>query len=348
MPTNQALAVDTIRGQPYSFQDPDSGENVILIDMPGFDDTSRSDAEILRELSYSLAILHLRNVRLAGLIYLHRITDPRMTGSAMKNLRLFKSLCGERNYAHVILATTMWTEVEEERAVGREREQELRGTYWADMIRLGSEVKRHSGSWNSALDIVRTLTGVGRRVTTPVTLAIQQELVVEGRALSDTEVGRILSQEIDIDRERATRAIADLNSDLEVAERDYDHSAAAALRAEREEAKARAAKRTRDRDGLGVGFTQLAEQQRPLYAAALPEERRKRRGRRISNQSSTSYGSDTDTTTETDQTRRSGIVKRKGRISGAQGRRYTVTISDRKSSLGKTDLAVRLLMVLAT
>jgi len=345
--------VDTVRGRPYSFQDPASGQNIILIDTPGFDDTSRSDAEILRELSYALAVLHLRNVRLAGLIYLHRITDPRMTGSAKKNLRLFKSLCGERNYPRAVLATTMWTgdEIQEERSVGRKREQQLRETYWADMIRGGSEVKRHDGSRNSAIDMVRILTGGGPEEVV-VTLAIQQELVVEGRPLSDTEAGRILAQEIDMERERAARTVSDLNSEMEEAEREDDRGAAAALRAEREEAKARAARRARDRDGLGVSFTQLAEQQRPLYTAVLLEERqrRRRKARQHSSQSSTSYGSsisDTDTAT-TQKPRRMGIVRRRGRISGAQGKRGSVKIPDRKSSLGKTDLASQLVMYWAT
>ncbi|KAK3364625.1 hypothetical protein B0T25DRAFT_69922 [Lasiosphaeria hispida] len=343
---SHGLQSHTIRGRPYSFQDPESGENVILIDMPGFDDTSRSDAEILRELSYCLAILHLRNIRLAGLVYLHRVSDPRMTGSAIKNLCLFQSLCGQQNYGHVVLATTMWAEIEEERVIGLQRERELRNTYWADMIQRGSKVKEHNGSRKSALDIVRTLTGTGR----PVTLAIQYELIVEGRTLGDTEVGRILSQEIDADMKKAVRNTMDLNSGLEEAERDDDHSAAASIRAEREEAEAQAAKRARDKEGLGVRFQQLAEQERQLYAAIVREEKQKRKVQRVPAsraRASPSRDSNTDTAAETNKPRKPGLLRRKGIVYGAQGRKNSLIIPERTSSLGKT-IPERLLLLFAT
>lgn len=70
-------------------------KTVWLIDTPGFDDTETSDADVFQEIATFLARCFETGIRLSGVIYLHRITDPRMSGSAMKNLELFKLLCGK-------------------------------------------------------------------------------------------------------------------------------------------------------------------------------------------------------------------------------------------------------------
>ena len=57
------------------------------------------------------------NVQLTGLLYLHQISDVRMQGSALKNIRMFRSLVGGDNMTNVILVTMRWdsmTEVEGE------------------------------------------------------------------------------------------------------------------------------------------------------------------------------------------------------------------------------------------
>ncbi|KAK0710706.1 P-loop containing nucleoside triphosphate hydrolase protein [Lasiosphaeris hirsuta] len=251
----------TIRIRPYRLRDQVNGKRVFLVDTPGFDDTSRSDAEILKDISFFLTTL---NVRLAGLIYLHRISDPRMSGSAAKNFRLFKSLCGEQNFRNVALATTMWSDDEEERATQRQRLGELRATFWADMVLGGCSVKKHRGDEESALNIVRDLTESGTAAG-PITLTIQRELGVERRTLDATAVGKLLLEEINIDRDRAARELAELQLGLEEAERDNDDSAAASMREEQSAAEARFSQRSRDQESLSIGIDQLTGEQRPRY-----------------------------------------------------------------------------------
>ncbi|KAK0734258.1 hypothetical protein B0T26DRAFT_627213, partial [Lasiosphaeria miniovina] len=181
---SHGLHSHTIHAQAYSFFDEASQRTVFLVDMPGFDDTVRSDAEILKEVSYFLAALHGKNVRLAGLVYLHRISDARVPGSAVKDLRMFKALVGAHNYRRVVLATTMWSALGGAGTVGAERQAELEATFWADMVQAGSQVWQHSGSRRSALDIVRFLAAAP-----VVTLAIQHELMVERRMLGETAAG---------------------------------------------------------------------------------------------------------------------------------------------------------------
>ena len=59
---------------------------VLLIDTPGFDDSSKTDSMILTEISRLLAAQYEAGVSLKGVIYLHRISDVRYSGSSVKTL----------------------------------------------------------------------------------------------------------------------------------------------------------------------------------------------------------------------------------------------------------------------
>jgi hypothetical protein len=85
---------------------PGSQRKFWLVDTPGFDDSRTSDSEILRALAAWLTETYSANIRLTGILYLHRILDIRLGGSAMRNLRMFRKLVGEQNLASVVLATT--------------------------------------------------------------------------------------------------------------------------------------------------------------------------------------------------------------------------------------------------
>jgi len=47
---------------------------VHLIDTPGFDDTRISDTDILKDILHFMQELHIDNVQLSGIIYLHDLT----------------------------------------------------------------------------------------------------------------------------------------------------------------------------------------------------------------------------------------------------------------------------------
>lgn len=57
-----------------------------------------------------------------------------MQGSAIKNIQLFRSLCGDDALSKVVLVTTMWDI--EKRDIAERREKELKETtkYWGNMI----------------------------------------------------------------------------------------------------------------------------------------------------------------------------------------------------------------------
>ncbi|KAF8065332.1 P-loop containing nucleoside triphosphate hydrolase protein [Lyophyllum atratum] len=137
----------------FGFLHPDfPGRRIMLVDTPGFDDTYLTDREILRRIAIWLARSYNSKMKLAGLIYLHRITDNRMSGSAMQNVEMFKKLCGKDVSKKVVLITTMWDEVSE--VTGAQRERQIKDKFWKDILELGSRTVRFHLSQSAARDIV--------------------------------------------------------------------------------------------------------------------------------------------------------------------------------------------------
>ena len=108
---------------------------------------SRLSQQFLNHRSYSA------DTKLGGLIYLHDISLPRMKGTALRNLEVFKKLCGDRALRSVVLGTTKWTELES-RSVGEDRLKKLRDNYWLEMIERGSFVHDFDDTQQSAWKVV--------------------------------------------------------------------------------------------------------------------------------------------------------------------------------------------------
>jgi hypothetical protein len=79
------------------------GKQIVLIDTPGFDDTYKSDTEVLRMLYDWFKGSYSNGRKLNAIIYLHNITDVRMRGSSLNNLFAFKRLCGEDLFSSILL-----------------------------------------------------------------------------------------------------------------------------------------------------------------------------------------------------------------------------------------------------
>jgi hypothetical protein len=155
------------------------------VDTPGFDDNHRSETEILRELANSLNAAYKSNIRLTGIVYLHRISDVRVGVSDARNMRLFMKLCGDESLTSVVLATTMWDCVPVESGVDRERDLQVNEGSWRTMILHGSHMFRHNARRESAAQIINYL--INRRQ--PTIIAIQREMIDQDMILARTEAG---------------------------------------------------------------------------------------------------------------------------------------------------------------
>ncbi|KAI6094676.1 hypothetical protein F5141DRAFT_118312 [Pisolithus sp. B1] len=160
----------------------DGVRNFVLVDTPGFDDTFMTDVQILQRIAHWLYSTYKRNVKLSGLLYLHRISGNRMGKTPLRNYNMFKELCGRDNFKNIILVTTMWDEVTEE--VGSAREQELHADFWRAMIALGSTTHRFERTTESAWKIINSLS------VAPLIQQIPREMVDEHLPLHRTTAGR--------------------------------------------------------------------------------------------------------------------------------------------------------------
>lgn len=121
---------------------------------------------------------------LSGVLYFHRISDNRLTGTERQNIVIFESLVGKVALENVVIVSTMWDEISEEEA--ETKEKRLKADAWKFMMSKGAQVARHHNTRESALDIVGMLQG-GNRYRA---LLVQQEMVNHGKALPETTVGQ--------------------------------------------------------------------------------------------------------------------------------------------------------------
>ena len=210
----------------YSYEvSPD--QTIYLIDTPGFDDTDKTDTMILKEIATWLKFTFEQDVLLNGIIYIHQITADRMTGSAKKNVMMFKSLCGPDAMKNVMLVTSMWDQVPVEVAQNREKELMETEEFWGWMHKRGSIVRRHDNTHHSAEAIVQEM--VQRSGKVPVKLRLQEEMVNKGRSLEETGAGRTLEGEWIAEKTRLQKQLVELKEQMESAIRQKDDDAQATL-----------------------------------------------------------------------------------------------------------------------
>ena len=186
------------------------GRSVTLIDTPGFDDTTKSDSDILEMIAAFLATAYVRTAsryvsffrtelpnryekgsKLSGVIYIHRISDIRFTGISGRNFQMFRELCGETTLKSVVLVTNMWTR--DPRDINEAREIELSGKFFKPVLDKGAQLIRHHDTAQSAHDIIRKIFSNHKL---PVVLQIQRELVDERKGIIETSAGKAVSREL--------------------------------------------------------------------------------------------------------------------------------------------------------
>lgn len=192
---------------------------VHLIDTPGFDDTNRSDTDVLRDISTWLSELYTEEIFLSGILYLHRISDLRMQGSGVLSIALLMKLCGEDCFNKVVLVTTMWEQIDETVGERRERELETTKEFWGSMMEHGSLMRRHYNNKQSALDIIGMFVPQDQDAKPEtVKLAIQKELAEEDKVLAQTSAGQLLNQGRDKQIEGLERQLQEVQEAMAAAQ----------------------------------------------------------------------------------------------------------------------------------
>ncbi|KAG6814071.1 hypothetical protein H0H92_003118 [Tricholoma furcatifolium] len=162
-----------------------SGRNIIFVDTPGFDDTEKTDFQVLEQIANWMKETYQDQVTLTGLLFFHRITDVRMRGTPLRNLTMFEALCGKDALRNVVLTTTLWDEVDS--VIGEARETQLHSDFWSPLMGEGCRAARFSNTCQSAWDIISLFD-----INTPRALLVQKEMVDENKDLKATSAFKVL------------------------------------------------------------------------------------------------------------------------------------------------------------
>jgi hypothetical protein len=197
---------------------PGTSKKFWLVDTPGFDDSRKTDYEILRELSSWMAKSYQEKIRLKGIVYLHRILDVKLGGTGMRNLRMFKKLVGEDNLGSIVLATTFWEQTDP--AVGEKREHQLKVTeeFWGKMVANGSRVFRHDKKITSGTQILQYLLDLSGKAT----YDIQVDMVDNKKALDETAAGAEVQTQVDKLRKEYEKKLEDYKKEMQQAIKEQD------------------------------------------------------------------------------------------------------------------------------
>ena len=191
-----------------------------------------------------------RGILLTGVLYFHRISDFRMGGVSRKNLAMFKGLCGERALQNVVIVTNMWGEVSSR--IGDLREAELMSDdmFFKPVLDKGARMARHDKTISSAQRILRHL------LNNPLLpLRIQEELVDEGKGLSETGVGEELNRELTALIRKHQQEMQALWADIQQAMREKDVETVGELEIEARALMVQIKRYKNDSDSLsGFGF----------------------------------------------------------------------------------------------
>ncbi|TDL17318.1 hypothetical protein BD410DRAFT_822676 [Rickenella mellea] len=182
---------------------------VTLIDTPGFDDTIRSDVDILNMIASFLVTAYEAGHLLSGIIYMHPISDVRMGGVSTRNFRLFRKLCGEAALCNVVIVTSMWGRVPEN--IGQERENELAtdDVFFKPVITAGARMLRHDGTLQCAQSIIHQT--VTQRA---LPFQIQRELHDQKLHILQTSAGAELNQQLRQQAEKHREEMEALEKDI--------------------------------------------------------------------------------------------------------------------------------------
>ncbi|KAG8741201.1 hypothetical protein FRC10_003195 [Ceratobasidium sp. 414] len=194
------------------------GRPVVLIDCPGFDDTHLSDAEILKRIAGFLAFTYSNDVKITGLLYMHRITDNRFGGAGRRNFRMFRKMCGADSLKNVVVVTNMWSQPPTETEMAREIELREGEDFFQDILSEGAQMVRHSErTRESAFDVIRCVLG-----KKPVVPEISRQIIDEKMSLEDTDAGHALGEEIAQALKRGREEIERLKAEQAEAAKEKD------------------------------------------------------------------------------------------------------------------------------
>ena len=143
-----------------------------------------------------------------------------MSGTLKKNFRMFQELCGERTLRNIVIVTTMWGEVDRQKAEKREVELREKDVFFKPILKKHAQMARHLNIVNSAHRILRLILH-----NFPLPQRIQEEIVDEGKNISETGAGGELNRELNAQIKKHKEDMRALEEEVQQAMKDKDEEA---------------------------------------------------------------------------------------------------------------------------
>lgn len=238
-----------------------------MIDTPGFDDTSRSDIDTLKAISSYLSISFANGVRINGIIYLHRISDNRLSGSSLRNLRMFKQLTGTGTWPNTVIGTTMWKANDHKNGERREKELLDNADYFGGMLSQGAKsfrIAEHGTGIDeqkySALHVVSHLLERTKILPT-IELQIQRDLVLKGKTLDATAAGKEALGDLYHLQRQLARQLQNAHQDMQEALNDHDAKHAQQLEAIEKDCERKIRESKKEQAKLKISLTEMHDEE---------------------------------------------------------------------------------------
>ena len=135
---------------------------------------------------------------------------------------MFRKLCGDSALKNVVLVTNMWSDVTSK--VGEQREKQLSEKFFEPALSLKAEMVRHDDTVQSAHEIIRRI-----MKNDPAALRVQEELVDEGKDITETEAGEAVNEELSKKIREHEAELKGLREEMAQALREKDEQARQAL-----------------------------------------------------------------------------------------------------------------------
>ncbi|MCJ1385883.1 hypothetical protein MMC17_009007 [Xylographa soralifera] len=169
-------------------------QDVYLIDTPGFDDGTRSDIEVLKNIASYVNGIYAEGKRLSGVLYLHDITLERMRGSGFQNLEMLPRLVGQDKLGFITLVTTHWGHLRDANQEERNETQlATNDRYWKPLLagQPPAQMHRFLNTADSAWEIIRT------HLNHQFVPAVTEQTVIEGLSLGRSDAGITVQRNVD-------------------------------------------------------------------------------------------------------------------------------------------------------
>lgn len=193
---------------------------------------------------------HKQGKTLAGIVYLHRILDNRVGGVSARNFKMFRNLCGDSSLQNVVIATTMWGQVDSPTGVARETELATKDIFFKPVLEKGGRLARHEGTIACGQSILRLLFN-----RPPTVLQIQRELE-SGMDLTQTAAGKEVTREINAQIAQHQSDIRQIVEEIKEAGRLRDEQTRQELTQEREKLQREILRVQTESDRLASGYVE--------------------------------------------------------------------------------------------